>query len=168
MGGQFRLAAWTVLAFGLAAPCMAFEAESTSLSVTVYDQASVASGVVERAQRDAASIFDTARVSLAWTNPSAPPTTGSSTLRLIIRRQPEDGALPVMGTAIESAGACSGTAFVFYTPVLRRAHASGLDVARLLAYAMAHELGHLLVPPPAHARTGIMRPQWNGDDLRRI
>jgi hypothetical protein len=42
------------------------------------------------------------------------------------------------------------------------------DVARLLAYAMAHEIGHLLLPDPAHANVGIMRAGWDGDDLRHI
>jgi hypothetical protein len=42
------------------------------------------------------------------------------------------------------------------------------DVAPGLAYAMAHEMGHLLLPFPAHADAGIMRSGWNGDDLRHM
>jgi hypothetical protein len=33
---------------------------------------------------------------------------------------------------------------------------------------MAHEMGHLLLPAPAHAPSGIMRAAWDGDDLRHI
>jgi hypothetical protein len=38
----------------------------------------------------------------------------------------------------------------------------------VLAYVMAHEMGHLLLPPGAHSPSGIMRPDWDGDDLRHI
>jgi len=29
-------------------------------------------------------------------------------------------------------------------------------------------MGHVLLPAPAHADVGIMRAEWNGDDLRHI
>jgi hypothetical protein len=73
-----------------------------------------------------------------------------------------------MGTTLGDAHDTEGSAFVFYDRVLRSAHESQQDVARLLAYAMAHEIGHLLLPSPAHAASGIMRAAWNGDDLRHI
>jgi hypothetical protein len=61
-----------------------------------------------------------------------------------------------------------GTAFVFYDRVLRSAHDRHQDIARVLASAMAHEMGHLLLPASAHSPSGIMRADWDGDDLRRI
>jgi hypothetical protein len=27
-------------------------------------------------------------------------------------------------------------------------------------------MGHLLLPVPAHSNTGIMRAEWDGDDIR--
>jgi hypothetical protein len=50
---------------------------------------------------------------------------------------------------------------------LRSAHEREQDVARLLGFAIAHEMGHLLLPA-GHSPSGIMRPDWNGDDLRHI
>jgi hypothetical protein len=35
-----------------------------------------------------------------------------------------------------------------------------------LAYAMAHEIGHLLLPAPSHAISGIMNADWDGHDFR--
>jgi hypothetical protein len=29
-------------------------------------------------------------------------------------------------------------------------------------------MGHVLLPAPAHADVGIMRAEWNGDDLRHV
>jgi hypothetical protein len=39
--------------------------------------------------------------------------------------------------------------------------------ADILAAVIAHELGHLLLPPNAHARTGLMRPYWDDTDLNQ-
>jgi hypothetical protein len=39
-------------------------------------------------------------------------------------------------------------------------------LADILAVAIAHEIGHGLLPPPAHSPTGIMRAAWEGDDIR--
>ncbi|PYQ76467.1 MAG: hypothetical protein DMG04_03735 [Acidobacteria bacterium] len=36
----------------------------------------------------------------------------------------------------------------------------------MLALAMAHEIGHVLLPPPGHSTSGIMRPTRDGDDIR--
>ena len=74
----------------------------------------------------------------------------------------------VLGTVLGSANEQQGTAFVFYEPVLRLVHTGERDVAQVLGYAMAHEIGHLLLPGPAHASTGIMHEGWDTDDVRRI
>ena len=44
-----------------------------------------------------------------------------------------------------------------------------LRVPRLLAYAIAHELGHLLLPSPdTHSKKGIMKSQLDGNDLAEL
>jgi len=77
-------------------------------------------------------------------------------------------AQAVLGTTIGDVHETSGTAFVFYDRVLKSVHERQQNVSRVLAYAMAHEMGRLLLPHPAHSSSGIMRPQWDGDDLRHI
>ena len=39
-------------------------------------------------------------------------------------------------------------------------------VDKVLATAIAHELGHMLLPDGKHARAGLMRPLWDGNDFR--
>ena len=39
-----------------------------------------------------------------------------------------------------------------------------LDTVIVLAHAMAHEVGHLLLPH-GHSDTGLMRADWDADDL---
>ena len=44
---------------------------------------------------------------------------------------------------------------------------AGTDVAVLLGRVAAHELGHLMMHTTAHARRGLMRPNWTPDEVRR-
>jgi hypothetical protein len=69
----------------------------------------------------------------------------------------------------------SERAYVFYDRVqafvLKNAfRVSGLRVPRIVAYAVEHELGHLLIPPltNAHSDTGIMKGRLGPDDIAPI
>jgi hypothetical protein len=73
-------------------------------------------------------------------------------------------ARSVMGIAIGDTHETGGSALIYYDCVLRSAHEREQDVARVLGYAMAHEMGHLVLPRSAHSPSGIMRPAWDGDD----
>ena len=52
---------------------------------------------------------------------------------------------------------------VIYDRILTRAARPGLAQA-LLAHVLAHEIGHLLQGTNWHARTGVMKAHWNGQD----
>jgi hypothetical protein len=41
-----------------------------------------------------------------------------------------------------------------------------MDARLLLGYAIAHELGHLLLASNTHNTRGLMRPIWRDDELR--
>lgn len=58
-------------------------------------------------------------------------------------------------------------ATIYADRVVGMARAAGVAFARLLGYAIAHELGHLLLASPAHATDGLMRPNWLDRELRR-
>ena len=47
------------------------------------------------------------------------------------------------------------------------AAAGGVDAGIVLARAIAHELGHLVLGTTAHSRRGLMRPVWSRDELIR-
>lgn len=126
-----------------------------------YNQASVPADVVIRAKTEIARIYSLADVDMLWISPAALDTIDLFTIRLLIRPRAVHAPGSVMGTAIGDVHERGGSAFVFYDHVLGTAHGSKQDVAGVLAYAMAHEMGHLLLPAPAHATQRVDRADGN-------
>ena len=103
-------------------------------------------------------------VEVLWTDAPATNAHGRFVIHLIIR--PKASRPRMMGNALGDSHGTGGTAFVYRDRVLDVARARDLEVARVLAYAMAHEMGHLLLPYPSHAITGIMQADWDGARFR--
>jgi hypothetical protein len=57
---------------------------------------------------------------------------------------------------------------VFYDSVKKLHQDWHVNIARILGHTMAREIGHLLLGTNAHSRIGIMRPNWQGQELREI
>ena len=60
-------------------------------------------------------------------------------------------------------GTC--TSSIFFDRVNGLAEGASATLPVLLGRAMAHEIGHLLLGPNSHSRTGIMRAFWSGEEL---
>jgi hypothetical protein len=58
-------------------------------------------------------------------------------------------------------------ATIYVNRVATLARRCGVDVQTLLARAVAHEIGHLLLGTSAHASSGLMRAAWSQTALRR-
>jgi hypothetical protein len=160
---------WAALAVSLTGTFTAASAGQTpSIAVVAYNQAGVAADTLARAKLDVARIYRDGSVGLIWMDTTAPEPAGNFVIRLLIRPRQVDAPKPAMGIAIGDADEISGSAFVFYDRVLQTALEQRQDVARVLAYTMAHEMGHILLPYPAHSPLGIMRSAWDRDDLRHI
>lgn len=71
--------------------------------------------------------------------------------------------------ALGSTNPCEGvgicTANVFHDRVMAMATGASASPTVLLARAMTHEIGHLLLGAESHSRTGIMRAFWSGQDF---
>lgn len=157
------------------------QAPRPAIALLVFDNASVPGDTLSRARDTVMRIFREANVDVAWVDPVKDrrflminPTTnvtGMFIVQVMIRphRAIRPGLVPgresVMGTALES-GQNGGVASVFYDQVVRMAHHYHHPVEVLLALAITHEMGHVLLPAPAHSSTGIMRAYWDGDDIR--
>jgi len=123
-------------------------------------------------------IYEEAGIQIAWTS-DAEPTAAYPLLTLVILCRELTEELTVDTTAL---GAAVGTrdyrgrvAYVFYDRVEDIAQTylnlsgelgtNDMNVVIVLAHAMAHEIGHLLLPH-GHSSTGLMQAEWDAKDLR--
>jgi len=143
---------------------------ATTLIIQVTDLGGVPPLILREAQAAAAIILADIGVTLEWASASEPALPASNVIHLTMMPK-EGGALrshggAVMGAAIRTA---MGTrvAWVYYERIRQEADRHVVPPARLLACAMAHEIGHLVQPSPAHDTDGLMRAVWTAADFRR-
>ena len=152
--------------------------QSTQMTVAVYNDARVPSAVLSRAEQRAASIFAHANFEVVWVH-----CIHARAEDAMVCRQtdlPGHLALRIMPDATKSAShAVFGIAFlaldgsgkysdVFWNRVRDLQATSNLDLSSVLGSVMAHEMGHLLLGSNAHSVSGIMRAQWDAEELQRI
>jgi len=126
--------------------------------------------VVRDAQAGVADILGDIDVQVQWIAPSDPVASRERTLYLTLLRY-EAGALKqtnhqVLGAATRTEFG-TGIALVFFQRVVEEADAYAVPVSRVLACAIAHEIGHLLQTEPRHEPSGLMRAVWSRADFRR-
>jgi hypothetical protein len=140
------------------------------VTVRIYNHARVAPEVLVRARNTVARIFHDSGIQVTWLEPSSEQPASQFAVRVIVRRNSDgfSGGSRVMGTTLGDEHEMGRAVYIFKDRVLEIAHKRHQDVAQLFAYAIAHELGHVLLPRPAHTAEGIMRAEWNGFDLRHI
>jgi hypothetical protein len=71
-----------------------------------------------------------------------------------------------VGFAARSTAGSGQVAYVFYDRIDVLAEVNGWHHARILAIAMAHEVGHLLLPYDVHSVDGVMRADWTNADMQ--
>ena len=149
--------------------CLLLTQPPLPLDVLLHDTAGVAIQDMADARRQVEAIFLEAGIAVAWRDASRTrESSGAFQVTVLLRKQ--DPAWtpkrrPVMGMALGSDDH-RGVTSVYYGSIAGVARTYSQPVAALLAITIAHEIGHLLLPYPAHAAEGIMRADWEGDDLR--
>ncbi len=160
------------------------EAEPGPLSVVVCDSVGVPGQTLTAAVRDASSIFLKTGVRTEWLECSAPYVADEKDrewgitwhrprdpahiiLEMLPPLRSRGGAHETAGIAMQpgdgSPGVCAG---IFYGRAHDLARLGDASEAQILAYFVAHEIGHLLLGPGAHAASGIMQPEWSRGDIR--
>ena len=141
---------------------------SIALVLQLHDFAGAPPKIVESAQRELARVYGEIGVPLEWAGgapgEAAPP--GAMHIILVDR---EGGILrrtrdTVLGATMWT-GNGTPAVYIFYRRVEAEARRHGVSLALLLSSALAHELGHVLMPGLSHSPDGIMRACWNGDDF---
>lgn len=126
--------------------------------------------VVHQAQEEVTRVYADIGVPLAWTEAITPEAAGQPVIRVVLLPY-ETGDLrrsenAVMGAAVRTAEG-NAVAYVFYRRVLAEADRYQVSRSLVLACAIAHELGHLLLPLRTHAPAGLMRACWSRNEFHR-
>jgi hypothetical protein len=153
---------------------------SSTVTVSVYNDAGVPATVLAQAEQEAQEIFLRAGVDVSWTNCASNPVglaaegPDCATLEwpahLALRIVPRTGNSTdeVFGVAFLSDEGTGCYSDVFYDRVAKLHEERNIALADILGNVMAHELGHLLLGSNSHAGSGIMRAHWQGEELRRV
>jgi hypothetical protein len=130
------------------------------IHLQMENEAGVPPEVLSRSQDTVARIFADAGLGVEWTE------TGPRFTVQIVARLPGPARAPstVMGVAFRTATGAG--AQIFFNQVQDFARSCHVDVSRLLAYVIAHEIGHLLLPRAPHSATGLMKADWDRDFVR--
>lgn len=126
-----------------------------TISLQMTNEARVPVHVLEESQDEVTRIFARAGLTVRWTD------TGP---RFTVQVVPQvlgyaRAGSPVMGVAIRNGN--SAKVHIFFKQVQDFARAHRVDSSSVLAYVIAHEIGHLLLPGTAHSPTGLMQAQWD-------
>jgi hypothetical protein len=153
----------------------AAEIPANPVTVRVYETVRLDPSVKIAALNLARTTLAAATVDVSW-KPCAPgagvapcdrPPAGELVLRIVRSTVEYDGgSLPLGDALVETASGEAILATVYLDRVVRVAKAARMDMRVLLGYAIAHELGHLLLASSTHSTRGLMRPIWRDHELR--
>jgi hypothetical protein len=159
------------------------EAASYRLIVRIHNYAVVKSTVLSRAKRVARQVFGAVGIELSWFDvPLTHAELADSAGSLL---EPGAGVVDVsilprsMTALAKLSGSTIGLtpmvhegdratfASVSYDRIELEVHNTDASTAQILGYAIAHELGHMLLRTSHHSSTGIMVAKWRLMDLQR-
>jgi predicted Zn-dependent protease with MMP-like domain len=149
---------WMIVAVVVAVVRIAEAAETAdplTIDLQMRNDARVPAQVLETSQDDVTRIFAGVGLAVRWTE-----TAPRFTVQIVPQVLGFDrAASPVMGVALRRAN--GAMAQVFFRQVQDFARAYDVDLGTMLAYVIAHEIGHLLLPGNAHSPTGVMQADWD-------
>lgn len=160
MGGPHRWVQWLVLAaLHLGALNAAGQVSApVQLAIEMRDLALVPAAVLRDTKAEVEQIFLASGVRTVWARPGWSDDPPPLTLYLVggslpLPRGNDDPGATIVGLAAQS----GNWAQVFYGRVAAAAAERPVSISLILAHVIAHELGHLLLPPASHTPVGIMR-----------
>ena len=131
-----------------------------AIRLQMDDAADVPVAILKTSQDEVARIFAAVGVGVEWTE-----TAPSITVRIVTSALAYGGRdSSMMGVALRRPS--GATAQIFLKQVQDFARTYDGDVSILLAYVIAHEIGHLLLPRMPHSPTGLMKGDWDRTRVR--
>lgn len=169
-----RAIQWTgkaILAFSLTIPVIGAqqppEPAVSRIRVLVCDQAGLPRETLNEAQRLASLVFQEAAIDLLWMD-GGHSSVAEADYVLRIHCCFEKLNTRLHRRTVAFAPAQGRQITVFWDRIRTEAAAGSHPEALMLGYVVAHELGHLLLPPAYHSPYGIMQNRLNYDDWSRV
>jgi hypothetical protein len=161
----------TILAFSLTIPVIGAQQPPVpavlKIKVLVCDPAGLPRETLIEAQRLASLVFREAAIELFWLDGGQSSVTEADyVLRIHCCFEKLNTRLHRRTVAFAPARGRHIT--VFGNRIRTEAAAGSHPEALMLGYVVAHELGHLLLPPAYHSPYGIMQNKLNCDDWSRV
>jgi hypothetical protein len=125
----------------------------------------VPSDLAASAQVEVRRLFSLIGVDVVWVN-ELNDTRGVRVVK-VTTWEPADSRIASSALGVTYTGE-HGTrrAYVLWSRVQRVAMKAAVRLDVMLAVAIAHELGHLLLSNGSHGKHGVMRASWDANDLR--
>jgi hypothetical protein len=167
---------WFVLLLLFGGPCFATQttAEPIRLTVSVHNDANVPAGDMASAENTASRIFGEAGLVVKWIVCSPTQDTTRqfcneaefpSHLHVRIVSQPRNATTSTLGISYLAADGTGCYSDVFFSRIIDLHSSSGQNIGPILGHVMAHEIAHLLLGINSHSPFGIMRAQWQKEEL---
>ena len=147
---------------------MLIHAITVAVILQMNNVAQAPTGHLERAQQEVIRLYHGIGVDVAWAGPDASRATPDIRV-VLVPSEPGDMSRRerlVMGAAVLTKLGTS-VAYIFYRQVEAQARQYDYSLSMILASAIAHEVGHLLLPDGRHSPEGLMRACWTRDDFHR-
>ncbi len=156
-------------------------APGQTISIRVYEHAQTPAGVLNSATDQASWLFRAAQIRISWEFPSTEPPEDQGTdmtspafqqpdprpyiVVRLIRRMPATVFPGALGYALPFAHA-GAHVVIFYDRVETLAHSFNKATHLILGYAVAHEIGHVLLGSSDHSAGTLMQAQWTSATWR--
>jgi hypothetical protein len=141
------------------------------LVVRIYDSVGVSPAELDRARASAGAILASVGIEPIWrpchVSTCTGPVTPHEIAIRIVRSSPQSEKNSLGFSVIDVPSHSGSLGTVYEDRVGDLAAQAGVDDGELLGRAMAHEIGHMLIGTPSHARFGLMRAVWASGELRR-
>jgi len=139
--------------------------EQPPLVLHIDDRVGVPARDLAAAKREVEDIFADAGINVAWKEGRFPASVIATIIKGVGARQVAvmlvnntDDPLPgASGCTIGFAAKRPAVAYAYYNRIVEQSLLYPIDARVLLGRVIAHELGHVLLPPNSHSLHGIMR-----------
>lgn len=148
-----------------------------AITVRVFNYAGIPPDAMARAEHEMIRIFSTTGIQAHWLNCTLSPATVLDTAicpgswrwtDLLLRLIPlatADRSNNSLGFSLPSSEG-GIMAVIFYDRIEELRQAGVAGAGEILGYAVAHEVGHLLLGSAIHSSAGIMSSPWSREDVK--